>query len=253
LAEVINPANPNLEKSMVLVVEPEAAERRRVASALERSGYAVIEASDLAETRGTLKAVKPDVVVVPTRILDLPDATQIQDLRSRSDAVVLVVSDRSGTTDIVAALDGGADDYLTKPYALGELLARIRVTLRRRRGQDYIDGHPVDDDRLVVDPTNRTVMVRGKEVHLTPTEFKLLWTLVKNEGRVVGHRDLLAKVWGSAYSEETHYLRVFVGQLRQKIELEPAQPRYIVTEPGRGYRATGQVDVAAETRNTYTA
>lgn len=239
---------------MVLVVEPESAERRRVTSALERSGYTVVEASDLAETRGALATVKPDVVVLPTRILELPDVRSLQDIRSRSDAIVLVVSDRSGTNEIVAALEGGADDYLTKPFSLGELLARIRVTLRRRRGQEYIDGHPVDDDRLVVDPASRTVMVRGKEVHLTPTEFKLLWTLVRNEGRVVAHRDLLAKVWGPAYAQETHYLRVFVGQLRQKVELEPAQPRYIVTEPGRGYRATGQVDVVtSEARTTYTA
>ena len=238
---------------MVLVVDPESAERRRVTSALERSGYAVVEATDLDGTHKALDAVNPDVLVLPTSILDLPNATSLQELRSKSEAVVLVVSDRSGTSEIVAALEGGADDYVTKPYALGELLARIRVTLRRRRGKDYIDGHPVDDDRLVVDPASRSVMVRGKEVHLTPTEFKLLWTLVRNEGKVVAHRDLLTKVWGPAYADETHYLRVFVGQLRQKIELEPAQPRYIVTEPGRGYRATGQVDVAAESRTSYTA
>ncbi|MBS1709784.1 MAG: response regulator transcription factor [Armatimonadetes bacterium] len=234
---------------MVLVVEPESAERRRVASALERSGYAVVEAADLPQTLDTLDSVNPDVVVLPTRILDLPDTQRLKILRQKSQAVLLVVSDRSGTTEIVAALESGADDYLTTPFALGELLARIRVTLRRRRGEEYIEGHPVDEDRLVVDPTSKSVMVRGREVHLTPTEFKLLWTLVRNEGQVVGHRDLLGKVWGAAYAEETHYLRVFVGQLRQKIELEPSQPRYIVTEPGRGYRATGQVDVAANVRH----
>ncbi len=237
---------------MVLVVEPESTERRRVASALERSGYAVAEATDLKQTRVMVDQVNPDVVVLPTSLLDLPDPKCMKELRDSSDAVLLVVSERSGTNEIVAALESGADDYLTTPYALGELLARIRVTLRRRRGESYIEGHPVDDDRLVIDPTSRSVMVRGREVRLTPTEFKLLWTLVRNEGHVVEHRDLLARVWGPAYSDETHYLRVFVGQLRQKIELEPSQPRYIVTEPGRGYRATGQVDVAAAVR-PYTA
>jgi two-component system KDP operon response regulator KdpE len=220
----------------VLIVEDEKEIRRFVRASLADRGYVVVESDTM---RGGLVEAgtrKPDLIILD---LGLPDGDGIdflRDLRSWSPIPVIVLSARETEMDKITALDAGADDYLTKPFSTGELLARVRATLRRSAGSGAEGESTVRFGSVELDLARRTVTRDGTGVHLTPIEYRLLTTLVAHEGKVLTHRNLLRDVWGPAYVEHNHYLRIYMGHLRQKLEADPAQPRHLLTETGIGYR-----------------
>ena len=226
---------------VALLIEDERQIRRFVRTALETEGWQIVEAETMKQGLIDAGTRKPDVVILD---LGLPDGNGIdfiRDFRGWSSVPIIVLSARTGETDKIAALDAGADDYLTKPFGVGELLARMRVALRHaaRVGQEGDD--PVFAvGELRVDLARRQVLLGGVEVHLTPIEYKLLTTLIQHAGKVLTHQQLLRQVWGPAYTDEAHYLRVYMGQLRHKLEANPARPRYLLTEPGVGYRLAAE-------------
>jgi two-component system KDP operon response regulator KdpE len=179
-------------------------------------------------------ASPPDLVLLDLGLPDLDGVDVIRRLRDHSDVPIVVLSARAGSTDKVGALDAGADDYVTKPFGVDELLARLRAVLRR--SPDSADPAPVRLGDAVVDLAARTVTRAGEPVHLTPTEWGVLEVLLRNPGRLVPQRQLLHAVWGPSYDTETNYLRLYLAQLRRKLEPVPARPRYLLTEPGMGYR-----------------
>jgi two-component system, OmpR family, KDP operon response regulator KdpE len=219
----------------VLVVDDEAGLRRAMAINLRARGYEVALAADGAAALAAAASQAPDVVVLDLGLPDMDGVTVIERLRGWSRAPIIVLSARQTQDDKVVALDAGADDYVTKPFGMDELLARLRAALRRR---------PDADDVPVVETSSFTIDLAAKEargpdgeaIRLTPTEWHLLEVLVRNEGRLVAQRALLQEVWGPAYETETNYLRVYMAQLRRKLEPEPARPRHLITEPGMGYR-----------------
>ena len=218
----------------VLVVDDEPAIRRFLRASLGAHGYTVFDA---ASGEAALKAVlndRPDLVLLDLGLPDLDGVDVTRLLRQWTPVPIIVISVRGQEADKIAALDAGADDYLTKPFGVGELLARMRVVLRRASQSGSEPIFAVGD--LVVDLTRREVRVAGQSVQLTPTEYDLLRALVRQAGKVLTHRQLLREVWGSGYEQETHMLRVNISNLRRKIEPDPARPRYIRTEPGVGYR-----------------
>ncbi|MBC8162634.1 MAG: response regulator [Roseiflexaceae bacterium] len=221
----------------ILIIEDEPPIRRFLRASLGSHGYRVIEATTAREGMQLLTTEPPDVVLLD---LGLPDGDGIDittEVRMWSRVPIIVLSARGQERDKIAALDAGADDYLTKPFGVGELLARLRVALRHSISVVQPAAEPVfSSGGLCVDLARRQVLVEGKEIHLTPLEYKLLITLVQYAGKVVTHQQLLREVWGPGYTTETAYLRVYMGQLRQKIEAHPARPRYLITEPGVGYR-----------------
>lgn len=223
-------------KPVVLVVEDEQLIRRFVRSALEEEGCQVCEAGTLAQGLIESGQHKPDLVMLD---LGLPDGNGIdfiRDLRGWSDAPILVLSARTHEKDKIQALDVGADDYLTKPFGVGELRARARALLRRQsRGGESASPLVVFGD-VQVDLARRVVTRAGEPVHLTPIEYRLLCVLIANTGKVITQRHLLRDVWGPSSVESNHYLRVYVGHLRQKLERDPTQPEHILTETGVGYR-----------------
>lgn len=222
--------------STILVVDDDEAVRRFLRTVLAGQGHTVIEAGTVAAALGQLKLLRPDVILLD---LGLPDGDGLRVLGSLPDGEprvpVIVLSARGQEGDKVIALDSGADDYLTKPFGAGELMARIRAVLRRRGmpddASDVIEVGPIR-----IDQPRHEVSIEGAPVHLTPIEFKLLVELARNAGRVVTHRQLLRDVWGPNAQETSHYLRVHVAALRRKIERNPAQPQWLVTEAGVGYR-----------------
>ncbi len=220
----------------VLVVEDDPEIRALIQSTLTVEGYVVQTAVTVSEASALLRHAPPDLLLLDLGLPDGDGAVLVQEVRKHSTLPILVVSARHQEAQKIALLDAGADDYLTKPFSVAELLARIRVALRHRGTTvaAAITVHELDD--LRVDLTLRSVYCRGQELHLTPTEFKLLARLVRSAGRVVTHRQLLADVWGAEFTEHTHYLRLYMGQLRAKIEVEPAEPRHLLTETGIGYR-----------------
>jgi len=220
----------------VLVVEDDPEIRALIQSSLSVEGYAVQTAVTVSEASAMLRHTVPDLLLLDLGLPDGDGAVLVKELRKTHTLPILVVSARHQEAQKIALLDAGADDYLTKPFSVAELLARIRVALRHRGTTvaAAVTVHELDD--LRVDLTLRTVVSKGQELHLTPTEFKLLARLVRSAGRVVTHRQLLADVWGAEFTEHTHYLRLYMGQLRAKIELEPAEPRHLLTETGIGYR-----------------
>jgi two-component system, OmpR family, KDP operon response regulator KdpE len=220
---------------VVLVVDDEAAMRRFLRVSLTNSGYQFIEAETGARALSEAAAYNPDLILLD---LGLPDQSGIEvtrRLREWSQTPIIVVSARGQEADKVEALDAGADDYLTKPFGIGELLARVRVALRHAAKTEGGDSR-FSTGELQVDLGRRRVLVAGAEVHLTPIEYKLLSVLVKHAGRVLTHRQLLREVWGPNAGDQTQYLRVYMGQLRHKLEKDPSRPRYFRTEPGVGYR-----------------
>lgn len=226
----------NATAPTALLVEDEPQIRRFVRAALEAEGWQVHESATL--QRGLIDAGtrRPDLVVLD---LGLPDGDGIDflgDLRKWSAVPVIVLSARVGEDEKIRALDAGADDYLTKPFGVGELLARVRATLRRQRQPAAPDDGVVRFGDVSVDVQNRLVMRDKQLVHVTPTEFRLLAVLVKNAGRVVTNPQLLREVWGPSNLENGHYLRIYMGHLRQKLEADPAQPQYLLTETAVGYR-----------------
>jgi two-component system, OmpR family, KDP operon response regulator KdpE len=220
----------------VLVVEDEAEIRRFVRMSLELEGFSVYEADGV--KRGLIEAGTrhPDLVILDLGLPDGDGVRLIRDLRTWSDVPVLVLSARTTEEDKIGALNAGADDYLVKPFSAGELLARVRAHLRRR-ASGVTDGSTVIEfGDVKVDLMRRTVERAGETLHLTPIEYRLLTHLAAHPHCVLTHRQVLNAVWGSNHSEDTHYVRVYMGHLRRKIEVDPSQPRHLVTETGIGYR-----------------
>jgi two-component system KDP operon response regulator KdpE len=218
----------------ILVVDDEPPIRRFLRTALSAHHYVIFEAVNGETAIEGVIASRPDLIILDLGLPDIDGIEVTRQLREWTAVPIIVLSVREHETDKVAALDAGADDYLTKPFGVGELLARIRAALRHAA---HSTAEPVFTvGELSVDLTRRVVTVAGEEVQLTPTEYDLLRLLVTDAGKVLTHHQLLRRVWGAGYDEELHMLRVNISNLRRKIERDPARPRYIVTEPGVGYR-----------------
>ncbi|HOB46032.1 MAG TPA: two-component system response regulator KdpE [Zoogloea sp.] len=220
----------------ILIVEDECQIRRFVRTALEREGMRVGEAGTRRDGLIEAGRCKPDLVVLDLGLPDGDGAQFVEDFRAWSSAPVLVLSARSTENDKIGVLDAGADDYLTKPFSVGELLARVRALLRRGRNGAEAEAALVAFGDVEVDFSRRQVTRGGELVKLTPIEYRLLGVLIANAGKVLTHRHLLREIWGPAYSDSSHYLRIYVGHLRHKLEDDPAQPRHFLTETGVGYR-----------------
>ncbi len=220
----------------VLLVEDEKDIRRFVRQALQNEGCQVYEAGTLADGLHAAASVKPQLVMLDLGLPDGDGVEFMQRLRSWSQIPVLVLSARSTEHDKIRVLDAGADDYLTKPFSVGELLARVRALLRRSRMEPALGTPLVRFGDVQVDLAAHSVSKAGQTVHLTAMEFKLLTVLLNNSGRVMTHRQLLRAVWGGEHSEDSHYLRIYVAHLRHKLEDNPTQPQYLQTEIGIGYR-----------------
>lgn len=222
---------------LVLIIEDEPQMLRFLRASLGTHGYRLAEATAANEGLSQATARNPDVILLDLGLPDFDGIEVTRRLREWTRTPIIVISARGQESDKIDALDAGADDYLTKPFSVGELLARVRVALRHVAESASGRVEPVFTlDDLRVDLGARQVFVGQSEVHLTPTEYRLLATLIKHAGKVVTHRQLLRDVWGPSYVEHAQYLRVYMGQLRQKLEPEPAKPRYLVNEPGVGYR-----------------
>ena len=219
-----------------VVVEDEPQIRRFVRTALEAEGWQVFEASTVKQGLVEAGTRRPDLIVLDLGLPDGDGVDYLRDLRGWSTVPVIVLSARSDETDKIAALDAGADDYLTKPFGVGELMARVRVALRRGLGAGDAGSPVFRFGDVEVDRVARRVQRAGEPVHLTPIEYRLLGELMANAGKVLTHRQLLKAVWGPAHVEQSHYLRVYMGNLRQKLEADPARPQHLVTETAVGYR-----------------
>lgn len=226
---------------LVLIIEDEPQMLRFLRASLSTHGYRLVETPTGGEGLAQAAARNPDVILLDLGLPDLDGIEVTRRLREWTQTPIIVISARGQDEDKINALDAGADDYLTKPFSVGELLARMRVALRHaaHRATGKEEPHFAIGE-LAVDLGKRQVFVEGAEVHLTPTEYRLLATMIKYAGRVVTHRQLLKEVWGPPYVEHTQYLRVFMGQLRQKLEPDPAKPRFLINEPGVGYRLKTQ-------------
>jgi two-component system KDP operon response regulator KdpE len=223
----------------VLVVDDEPQIRRFLKPSLAAQGYEVSEATTAAEALAGAAELKPDVIILDLGLADMDGIDVVKRLREWTETPILVLSVRSREADKIAALDAGADDFVEKPFAMGELLARLRAALRhklREAGQTPV----FRSGDLAVDLVRREVTLRGAPVHLSPKEYDLLRLLVQHAGKVVTQRQLLTDVWGPAHVSDTQYLRVFIGQLRRKLGDDGAQPRLIITEPAVGYRLVAE-------------
>ena len=218
----------------ILVVEDEPEIRRFLRSALDAEGYRVVESANA--RRGTIDAGthKPDLAIVDLGLPDFDGREVIRQIRSWSSMPIVVLSARAQEQSKIQALDAGADDYITKPFGVGELLARVRVALRHAARSPA--GQVLHLGASMVDLEKRRATRDGAEVHLTPIEFRLLGCLAQHLGMVVTHRQLLREVWGPSHVEHTHYLRIYMKQLRDKLEADPVRPKYLITETGVGYR-----------------
>lgn len=221
----------------ILVVEDEPQMQKFLRAALTAEGYRVVEATTGREGLTLARTNNPDLVLLDLGLPDIDGMEVTRQLREWASMPILVISARGQEDDKVKALDCGANDYLTKPFGTNELMARIRVALRYhgRATQEKVEASIRVGD-LAIDLDKRQVFSDGKEVHLTPNEYKLFAVMMKNAGKVLTHRQLLKDVWGPAYATQTQYLRVYMVQLRHKLEHDPARPRYLLTEPGVGYR-----------------
>jgi two-component system KDP operon response regulator KdpE len=223
--------------TVVLVVEDEPQVMRFLRATLVANGYSLFEAATGAQALTEAATRSPDLILLDLGLPDFDGVELTRRLREWSKTPIIVISARGREGDKVQALDAGADDYLTKPFGVAELLARMRVALRNASRASAGPGEPVfRTGDLAVDLSARTVSLSGREVHLTRTEYNLLALLVRHAGKVVTHRQLLREVWGPGSVEHSHYLRVYMGQLRHKLEQDPARPRYLETEIGVGYR-----------------
>jgi two-component system, OmpR family, KDP operon response regulator KdpE len=220
-------------KTRILIVDDERSIRRFLSASLSGQ-YDVVQASDGEEALRAVVAERPDLLVLDLGLPDIDGVEVTRRLREWTQIPIIVVSVREQESDKIAALDAGADDYLTKPFGAGELMARIRVALRRTALPESQVIFTSDD--LTVDLSSRTVSIDGQEVSLTPTEYDILRALVQHAGKVLTHSQLLRTVWGIAYEDENHLLRVNVSNLRRKVEKDPARPKHVITEPGVGYR-----------------
>ena len=220
----------------IIVIEDEAQIRRFLRTTLTSEGYQVIEAETGKQGLNEAGTRKPDLIILDLGLPDMDGVEVVKGLRTWSSVPIIILSARSQEGDKISALDAGADDYLVKPFGVGELLARIRVALRHvftsANGEEGI----FSVGELKVDMLHRKITVGDTEVHLTPIEYRLLTVLIKHAGKVLTHRMLLNEVWGPAYVERAHYLRIYMGILRHKLEQDPARPRFLLTEVGVGYR-----------------
>ncbi|NPV90153.1 MAG: response regulator [Firmicutes bacterium] len=218
----------------ILVIDDEPQMRRLLKVALEAHDFDVGETASGREGLEMAAIFKPDLVLLDMGLPDMDGLEVVKRIREWSPVPIIILSVRDQETEKVAALDNGADDYVTKPFGMGELLARIRTALRHATSAE---SEPVlDFDGMVIDLAYRRVSVDGEEVKLTPTEYEMLKALALHRGKVLTQRQLLRAVWGPNFEQEAHYLRVYIGQLRHKIEKDPSRPRHIITEPGVGYR-----------------
>ena len=224
----------NEQGAKILIIDDEPQIRRLLKVSLTAHGYNISEAPNGQTGIEAAALIKPDLIVLDLGLPDLDGKAVIREIRDWSSVPILILTVRDQETEKIDALDAGADDYVTKPFSMGELLARLRVGLRRSFVSDH-DPVIICGD-LTIDVIHRQVLRRGQEIKLTPTEYDLLKNMATHIGRVLTHRQLLSTVWGKAYQNDTQYLRVYMGQLRRKIEDNPSQPRFILTEPGVGYR-----------------
>jgi two-component system KDP operon response regulator KdpE len=237
VSEPLTEAPGDGEGRLVLVVEDEPQVLRFLRTSLSAHGYRLVEATTGEQALVEAATRTPDLVLLDLGLPDLDGVEVARRLREWSTVPIIVLSARGQESDKIRALDAGADDYLTKPFGVGELLARMRVALRHAsRIAAGLGESAFETGDLRVDLAARQVVVRGQEVRLTRTEFNLLATLAKHAGKVVTHRQLLQEVWGPGSTGQSHYLRVYMGQLRHKLEEDAARPRYLVTETGVGYR-----------------
>jgi two-component system KDP operon response regulator KdpE len=224
------------DRMTIAIIDDELPMRRLLRAGLA-DGVRLVEAETGEAGIGLVAQENPDVVLLDLGLPDIDGIEVAKRIREWTDVPIIVLSARGQERDKIAALDAGADDYLTKPFGIGELQARIRVTLRHaERAKGPNPEALFESEGLRIDLSARQVFVEDSEIHLTPIEYKLLSTLVRHAGLVVTHKQLLTEVWGPAYAYEVHYLRVYMAQLRHKIESNPAQPRYLTTETGIGYR-----------------
>jgi two-component system KDP operon response regulator KdpE len=224
------------DPGLILLIDDEPQMRRFLRITLQGHGYRLIEAATGKEGLTEAATRNPDVVLLDLGLPDIDGLEVMKRLREWSQIPVIVLSAREQETDKIRALDSGADDYLTKPFGAGELLARIRVALRHMVVQQTGGQSVFELGGIKVDLAKRQVFLDGNEVHLTPIEYRLLTVLIKHAGKVVTHTQLLKEVWGSASTEQTHYLRIYMAQLRHKLEADPARPIFFINEPGVGYR-----------------
>lgn len=224
-------------KSVIVVIEDDPQICRFLRTSLNANGFNVFEANTGEQGLIEISIRKPDLLILDLGLPRMDGLTVIKKVREWSSVPIIILSARSQEQDKITALDAGADDYLTKPFSIGELLARIRVSIRhvQQLRLDSTENIFCEGD-LRVDLTRRQVFMGEREIHLTPIEYRLLNTLVLHAGKVMTHRQLLLNVWGSAYVEHDHYVRIYMGQLRQKIEADTTKPRYLLTEMGIGYR-----------------
>ncbi|PPD49268.1 MAG: DNA-binding response regulator [Methylobacter sp.] len=221
---------------LLLLIEDDPQFQLLLATALENQDYSVVATSTGREGLAAARNRKPRLLVLDLGLPDIDGQEVIRRLRSWSSLPIIVLSARNQESDITQALDNGADDYLSKPFSTAELLSRIKALLRRVAQLPGGAEEHFQVGELKIELTKRRVFVGGQEIHLTPIEFRLLCVLANHAGFVVTHRKLLEQVWGAAYIEHSHYLRIYMGQLRHKIESDPARPRYLLTEAGVGYR-----------------
>lgn len=227
----------------VLVIEDDIQIRRFLRAGLEASGYD-LDQVDTGEAGVAQVARNPvDCVILDLGLPDIDGVEVVRRVREWSAVPIVVLSARSQEAEKIRALDAGADDYVTKPVGMGELLARIRVALRRGRSGEAIESSVLSWGEVRMDLAAHRVTCQGQEVHLTPIEFRLLTVLARNADKVVTHRHLLKEVWGGAYVDRPHYLRIHMAAIRQKLEQEPARPRYLLTESGIGYRLDTRTDI----------
>jgi len=223
------------EKGQILLIEDEPQMRRFLRVIIQGHGYKLVEAVTGEEGLKEAAVRNPDIILLDLGLPDIDGLIITQRIREWSEIPIIVISAREQEMDKVKALDAGADDYLTKPFGAGELLARIRVAMRHKAMKKTGQAVFVVDN-LKVDFPKRRVFLDGKDVHLTPIEYKLLVVLIQNAGKVVTHRQLLKEAWGPPYENQTQYLRVYMTQLRHKLEADPARPKFLINEPGVGYR-----------------
>ena len=227
---------PGAEKESILVVDDDRQITRMLHAALSAKGYSVRTASDGEEALDVLKEWTPDLLVTDLKMPKIDGLVLCQRVRTKSRVPIIVLSVKGDEQTKVAALDAGADDYVTKPFGADELFARVRAALRRAANPPQEESEILENGDFRIDLPARSVQVKDREVHLTPKEFDLLVYMARHPGRVLTHHMMLGAVWGGTRTEQPEYLRVFVGQLRKKLEPEPNSPRYIVTEPWVGYR-----------------
>lgn len=222
---------------VLVVIEDDPPIRRFLRTSLGAYGYTVHEAENGRQGIVEAGVRKPDLVILDLGLPDMDGVDVIKAIREWSMMPIIVLSARDAEQQKIAALDAGADDYLTKPFGLGELLARLRVAMRHSaRNPESSQPEVFVSGQLKVDLLKRQVHLGDQEVHLTPIQYRLLSVLVKNAGKVLTHQYILKEVWGPSYAENSHYLRIYMSQLRQKLEADPAQPKYLLTESGVGYR-----------------